>query len=73
MFQDALDLDQCERLVHRLGQTRNPFQCAHGRPSLVPLVMLNSQGEHAKRHIDWSRWTPPSGPPKTATVRAASS
>ncbi|TFY71357.1 hypothetical protein EVG20_g1664 [Dentipellis fragilis] len=38
MFNDSLDLEQCERLILQLADTALPFQCAHGRPSLVPLA-----------------------------------
>ncbi|KAA1466641.1 hypothetical protein DENSPDRAFT_766735 [Dentipellis sp. KUC8613] len=31
MFNDALDLEQCERLILQLADTALPFQCAHGR------------------------------------------
>lgn len=40
MFGDVLTLDQCAELLAALAQCRFPFQCAHGRPSLVPLVQL---------------------------------
>ncbi|TCD69227.1 DNA mismatch repair protein [Steccherinum ochraceum] len=40
MFNDPLTLEQCERLVGQLARTDAPFQCAHGRPSLVPLVRV---------------------------------
>ncbi|TEA16878.1 Vacuolar protein sorting-associated protein 11-like protein [Colletotrichum sidae] len=38
MFNDILSKDECENLVRRLAQCSFPFQCAHGRPSMVPLV-----------------------------------
>ncbi|KAI9054024.1 hypothetical protein LZ554_001197 [Drepanopeziza brunnea f. sp. 'monogermtubi'] len=38
MFNDVLSRAQCEILVGRLAGCAFPFQCAHGRPSLVPLV-----------------------------------
>lgn len=38
MFNDALDKRQCEHLVNKLGDCVFPFACAHGRPSMVPLV-----------------------------------
>jgi len=41
MFNDELSLDQCKVLVRRLADCMFPFQCAHGRPSLVPLVDLD--------------------------------
>lgn len=31
MFNDPLDLKQCQRLIGRLSKTIFPFQCAHGR------------------------------------------
>lgn len=40
MFNDPLTRDQCTELVERLVQCAFPFQCAHGRPSMVPLVDL---------------------------------
>ncbi|KAG6378611.1 carboxyl transferase domain-containing protein [Boletus reticuloceps] len=40
MFNDPLNIEQCERLVKQLSTTVFPFQCAHGRPSLVPLTRL---------------------------------
>nr|XP_019000858.1 uncharacterized protein I203_06500 [Kwoniella mangroviensis CBS 8507]OCF64319.1 hypothetical protein I203_06500 [Kwoniella mangroviensis CBS 8507] len=65
MFQDFLDLDQQSRLIAQLGQTRFPFMCAHGRPSMIPLVALQSPshtgrvkeiGKVWKREIDWKGW-----------------
>lgn len=40
MFNDELSKEQCQSLVRRLASCKFPFQCAHGRPSLVPLVDL---------------------------------
>lgn len=40
MFNDPLSLDQCAGLLDRLVRCAFPFQCAHGRPSMVPLVDL---------------------------------
>ena len=37
MFGQALPLARCSQLLHDLAQCRAPFQCAHGRPSLVVL------------------------------------
>ncbi|KJE04366.1 DNA mismatch repair protein MLH3 [Cryptococcus gattii NT-10] len=56
MFEDRLSYDQCGRLVHQLSRTRFPFMCAHGRPSMVPLVILNEQDKpitKAYRKINW--------------------
>ena len=43
MFNDPLTLEQCEYLVKRLTDCAFPFQCAHGRPSMVPLVDLGNR------------------------------
>jgi len=40
MFGDKLSHAECQKLLRRLSTCRNPFQCAHGRPSAVPLVLL---------------------------------
>jgi DNA mismatch repair protein MLH3 len=44
MFNDELSNDQCTTLISRLAECAFPFQCAHGRPSLVPLVDLGTLG-----------------------------
>ncbi|KAF2142522.1 uncharacterized protein K452DRAFT_226518 [Aplosporella prunicola CBS 121167] len=38
MFNDELTVAQCSELMERLATCAFPFQCAHGRPSMVPLV-----------------------------------
>lgn len=40
MFNDELTKEECRTLIQRLGNCAFPFQCAHGRPSMVPLVDL---------------------------------
>ena len=45
MFNDILSLGECRALVSRLSDTRFPFQCAHGRPSVVPLLGVGAQEE----------------------------
>jgi uncharacterized membrane protein YgcG len=42
MFGDRLTLDQCRRLMTQLATTRFPFQCAHGRPTMVPLLEVHA-------------------------------
>ena len=56
MFEDRLDHDQCTRLVKRLSQTNFPFMCAHGRPSLVPLIAIGEGRAEGRRKLDWSMW-----------------
>ena len=43
MFGDALTLQQCEKLIDALSKCQLPFVCAHGRPSIIPLIDM-SQG-----------------------------
>lgn len=40
MFNDELSLEECSSLVLQLADCAFPFQCAHGRPSMVPLMGL---------------------------------
>ncbi|KAI0536194.1 hypothetical protein GGR58DRAFT_528562 [Xylaria digitata] len=40
MFNDPLSREECADLLKRLAGCTFPFQCAHGRPSMVPLVDL---------------------------------
>ena len=42
MFGTALTLEQSQRLLDELATCELPFQCAHGRPTLAPLVRLGS-------------------------------
>ncbi|GAA5812564.1 hypothetical protein MFLAVUS_006021 [Mucor flavus] len=37
MFNDILTKNQCKEIVERLAGCSFPFQCAHGRPSVVPI------------------------------------
>ncbi|KAI0832649.1 hypothetical protein BC628DRAFT_1441564 [Trametes gibbosa] len=55
MFNDSLTADQCKTLLDKLSATALPFQCAHGRPSLVPLVEVCGPARQPTRSdIDWS-------------------
>lgn len=42
MFGDALTKAECQLLIRELCTCQLPFQCAHGRPSVIPIVELNS-------------------------------
>jgi DNA mismatch repair protein MLH3 len=42
MFNDQLTLEDCKVLVKKLAHCHFPFQCAHGRPSMVPLVNIET-------------------------------
>lgn len=43
MFNDPLSIQECETLVTRLSRCAFPFQCAHGRPSMIPILDLRPQ------------------------------
>lgn len=56
MFNDALSIDQCERLMAQLAETAFPFQCAHGRPSLVALTGTSGpvpRRDSRGKEVDW--------------------
>lgn len=42
MFNDELTREEAQTLIRRLGDCKFPFQCAHGRPSMIPLVDLST-------------------------------
>ena len=41
-FGDFLALEQCQCLMRKLSVVENPFICAHGRVSMVPLMNLHT-------------------------------
>ncbi|KAG6817881.1 hypothetical protein H0H87_001713 [Tephrocybe sp. NHM501043] len=55
MFNDSLSIRQCEDLVRRLSETVFPFQCAHGRPSMVPLTNLGIASTKRKGALNWTK------------------
>ena len=54
MFGDELTADQAQRLIVSLARTRLPFQCAHGRPSVAPIVRL-APALSSRRPVDLSK------------------
>uniref|UniRef100_A0A5F8HIQ8 MutL homolog 3 n=1 Tax=Monodelphis domestica TaxID=13616 RepID=A0A5F8HIQ8_MONDO len=40
-FNDSLSLRESRRLIEALSQCQLPFQCAHGRPSMLPLADID--------------------------------
>ena len=40
-FGDKLTINQCNKIVSDLSTTVFPFQCAHNRPSIAPLISLS--------------------------------
>ncbi|XP_028252051.1 DNA mismatch repair protein Mlh3 isoform X1 [Parambassis ranga] len=47
-FNETLTKDECHSLVVSLSSCQLPFQCAHGRPSIVPLVDILHLDEDQK-------------------------
>jgi DNA mismatch repair protein MLH3 len=43
MFNDELSKEQCTDLLSRLARCAFPFQCAHGRPTMTPVVDLGTE------------------------------
>ena len=39
-FGDKLSLKNCEDLIHDLSNCYLSFQCAHGRPTIFPLINI---------------------------------
>jgi DNA mismatch repair protein MLH3 len=62
MFNDELSREECEGLLRRLSGCAFPFQCAHGRPSMVPISELGGLGswektvEKANNAQLWEDW-----------------
>ena len=44
MFSDVLSQSQCLTLVQQLSECTLPFQCAHGRPSIIVLASVGNLG-----------------------------
>ncbi|KAK8134267.1 hypothetical protein PG984_006279 [Apiospora sp. TS-2023a] len=63
MFNDLLSLGDCKSLLKRLADCALPFQCAHGRPSMAPLIDMgrpilraneaSSDGSFGKQFKRW--------------------
>ncbi|KAG0629472.1 hypothetical protein M758_1G106400 [Ceratodon purpureus] len=51
MFGDSLLPAECRQLVSHLKRTSLCFQCAHGRPTMVPLVNLHILRQHLETKI----------------------
>ncbi|XP_015767877.1 PREDICTED: DNA mismatch repair protein Mlh3-like [Acropora digitifera] len=43
-FGEPLGVNECQQLVMNLSKCHLPFQCAHGRPSVIPLADLRILG-----------------------------
>lgn len=52
MFGDRLEWKECEEMINRLGSTYLPFQCAHGRPTCVPVLGLGPDDQGMKGQME---------------------
>lgn len=48
MFNDELTMEDCRSLIQRLARCAFPFQCAHGRPSMIPVASLSASTEGSR-------------------------
>ncbi|XP_069771966.1 DNA mismatch repair protein Mlh3 [Narcine bancroftii] len=64
-FGDKLSLEECRSLIDSLSSCHLPFQCAHGRPSMLPLADLDhlsvDQEIHRRPNLQklrkvWASW-----------------
>ena len=53
MFGTLLNREKCETILNDLALTSLPFQCAHGRVSIVPLKKFSSATLHLKRTVSF--------------------
>ncbi|KAF3939246.1 hypothetical protein ABW19_dt0202684 [Dactylella cylindrospora] len=60
MFNDKLSQEECQGLISMLAVCDFPFQCAHGRPSMVPLIDLADGGVEQRFNGDGCHCTHPS-------------
>ena len=58
MFGDKLTIGDCRQAIKELQQCDAPFQCAHGRPSVAPIIELSKLKMPKKpmRKLDFSRF-----------------
>lgn len=56
MFNDPLTLEQCSELLENLVRCAFPFQCAHGRPSMVPIMDLSNGMVHLGNLVEVDDW-----------------
>eukprot|EP00062_Callorhinchus_milii_P024090 gi/632983644/ref/XP_007908748.1/ PREDICTED: DNA mismatch repair protein Mlh3 [Callorhinchus milii] len=50
-FGDGLRVEECRSLIQALAACDLPFQCAHGRPSILPLANLDHLDTETQIHL----------------------
>ena len=58
MFGDKLTHEQCVDVVQSLARCKYPFQCAHGRPSAIPLTAVAATINHSVNSVSRARSVP---------------
>ena len=58
MFGDKLTIGDCQQAIKDLQKCDAPFQCAHGRPSVAPIIELSKfqMPKTPIRKLDFSRF-----------------
>lgn len=58
MFNDELNRGECSTIVKKLSVCNFPFQCAHGRPSAIPIQLNTSSSipHTTQRSTNWDRF-----------------
>lgn len=54
-FGDALSKDDCKSYINSLRNCNLPFQCAHGRPTIKPLIIIEKTIFKQKTKLNFSR------------------
>jgi DNA mismatch repair protein MLH3 len=55
MFNDKLTIDECQSLVRQLARCVFPFQCAHGRPSMIPILDMTQNVALVQLEAEYTR------------------
>ena len=51
MFGEAMSQKRCEELIEALSKCRLPFVCAHGRPSIIPIIDMSQGQSHEETKL----------------------
>ncbi|ORY45425.1 hypothetical protein LY90DRAFT_671538 [Neocallimastix californiae] len=54
-FDDPLNLKECREIVEQMPSLKFPFQCAHGRPTIIPLINLTYLKQLSSLHIGFDK------------------
>lgn len=56
MFGTMIDEVQAQSLIERVLMCKFPFQCAHGRPSFAPIIVLGGKHVTHPATVNWQKW-----------------